>query len=121
MRIDSNYLGGTACSSNEQQRVRSTRHEAEPQTDLNTGQTQQGGATSRVSATAAPPRTARGADRADISGVSISDLARAVHTAPEVRHTKVQSLRAAVDSGTYQLSPERIAESMLAQATNKLR
>ena len=123
MKIDSNYLSATASSANPQQRVRSTRHEMEPQNGGNTGQVQQGGATARVSATAAVSRTARGADTADVFGVSasISDLAAAVHTAPDVRHTKVQSLREALDSGTYQIAPERIADSMLAQATSKLR
>ncbi len=95
----------------------------EPQNGLNADSVQQGGATARVSATVAVPRTARQGDTTSISGVtpSISDLATAVHTAADVRQTKVQSLRDAVDQGTYQVSPERIAESMLAQATSKLR
>ena len=122
MRIDTNYVGATASSAQEQ-RVRSTRHEMEPQSRSDAGQVQQGGAAPGVPATAAVARTARPPDTAEISGgtPSISDLATAVHTAAEVRHTKVAALREAVDQGTYQVSPERIAESMLLQATSKLR
>jgi negative regulator of flagellin synthesis FlgM len=123
MRIDSNYLSATASSSSEQQRVRSNLREIEPQGELDAGPVQQGGATARVSATAAASRTAQTSDTADISGTatSMSSLAAAVHSSPDVRQAKVEALRDAVAQGTYQVSPGRIADSMLAQATSKLR
>lgn len=123
MRIDSNYLSSTASANNEQQRVRSARHGMESQDELSAGHIQQRGAVPHVPTTPGISRTARPSDTAHISGVSASlnELATAVHTAADVRHSKVQSLREAVDSGTYQLSPERIAESMLAQVTTRLR
>ncbi|MFZ0706001.1 MAG: flagellar biosynthesis anti-sigma factor FlgM [Candidatus Korobacteraceae bacterium] len=122
MRIDNSYSSATAASTNAQ-RVRTPPNKMEPQDDSNAAQIQPGGAAAQSSATAGVSRTARGADTADISGLApaISDLAAAVHTAPEVRATKVQALRQAVDQGTYQVSPDRIAQSMLAQATSKLR
>jgi len=123
MRIDISYPSATASSANEQQPVGGTRHKMEPQDGTSAIQSQPGGPTARVSATVGISRTAGVSDTADISGVvpSISDLASAVHSAADVRHAKVQSLREAMDQGTYQVSPERIAESMLAQATSKLR
>ncbi len=122
MRIDISFPNATASSATEQQSLRN-RHKVEPQDGARASQIQQGGATARPSATAGVSRTARVPDTADISGSvpSISELAARVHAAAEVRHTKVQSLREAVDQGTYQISPERIAESILAQATSKLR
>jgi negative regulator of flagellin synthesis FlgM len=122
MKIDTNLPTATASSAN-QQHVRTPLQRMGPADSANPGQIQQGGATAHVSATVAVPRTAQPPDTAEISGVvpSISDLATAANSAPDVRHPKVQALRNAVEQGTYQVSPERIAESMLAQATSKLR
>jgi flagellar biosynthesis anti-sigma factor FlgM len=122
MRIDTSFPSSTATST-QPQRVHSARHEMETHNGADPGEVQQGGPTAQILPTVAVPRTARGSDTTHISGVapSISDLATAVHTAADVRSTKVQSLRQAVDQGTYQVSPERIAQSMLAQATSKLR
>ncbi len=100
-----------------------------PQDELNPGQVQQDGATARVpatvrvSSTVGVSRTAGVSDTANVSGVtpSIGSLAMVVHSSADVRHTRVEALRDAISQGTYQVSPERIADSMLAQATSKLR
>ncbi len=122
MKIDNNFPSATASVVN-QQHVHSARHKMEPQVGLNAGQVQQDGTTAQVSATAGVSRTAQVPDTADISGVapSISEFATAVHSSADVRYAKVRSLREAVAQGTYEVSPERIADSMLAQATSKLR
>jgi flagellar biosynthesis anti-sigma factor FlgM len=118
MTIDMNFPSATAAGTSEQQRIRSTAREIDPQPGL-----QQDGATARVSATVGVSRTAWPSDTARVSSAtpSISSLATVVHTSADVRHTKVQALHDAVAQGTYQVSPERIAESMLAQATSKVR
>lgn len=123
MNIDTSFPGATASAANQQQRVHSTAREVDPQLGSSTGRVQQDGATARVSATVAPSRTARAADTADLSGIapSLSSLTSVVHASADVRQTKVQALQQAVAQRTYQVSPERIAESMLAQATSKLR
>ena len=83
----------------------------------------QNGVTAHIAKTAGVSRTAAGSDVTDISGVapSISALAAAVQASPDVRQARVEALRDAIGQGTYQISPQRIAESMLAQATSKLR
>ena len=123
MKIDVNFPSATISSANEQQRGRSTVHHMDPQGSLDAGQVQQDGATARVAATVGVSRTARGSDTTDVSGVthSITDLATVVHSSADVRSARVAALRDAVSQGTYQVSPDRIAESMLAQATSKLR
>lgn len=123
MRIDTNHPSATTSSNEQQQRVRSTLREMEPQDGLNAGPIQQGGATAQASATARDSQSAGVTDLADISAVapSISDLATALQATPDVRQSKVQALRQAVDQGTYQVSSSQVAESMLAQATSKLR
>ncbi len=55
------------------------------------------------------------------SAYSISVLAAVLHSSSDVRHERVEELRGAVVRGGYQVSPERIARSMLAQTTSKLR
>lgn len=122
MRIDINYPNATASSTNDHHE-RTPLQRMGPPDGSNPAQVQEGGATTRVSATVGVPRTARVSDRADISGVapSISDLATALQSTADVRQSKVQALREAVDQGTYQVSQSQIAESMLAQATSKLR
>ncbi len=123
MKIDINFPSATISSANEQQRARSTVHHMDPQDGLDPGQIQQGGATARVSATVGVSRTAGVSDTADVSGVthSIGDLATLVQSSADVRPARVEALRDAISQGTYQVSPDRIAASMLAQATSKLR
>jgi len=123
MKIDADYLSTTANLVNEQQRVRGTRHEMDPQAGSNSGQVQQDGGTARVSATVAVSRTGRASDTADVAGVthSISQMATMVNSSADVRQGRVEALRDAISQGTYQVSPERIAESMLMQATTGLR
>ena len=123
MKIDADYLNTTANLVNEQQRVRGTRHQMDPQAGLNSEQVQQGGATARVSATIGVSRTARPSNEAEVSGVthSISDMAAVVNFSADVRQARVDALRDAISQGTYQVSPERIAESMLMQATSRQR
>ena len=123
MKIDADYLSTTANLVNEQQRVRGTRHQMEPQAGLSSGPIQQDGGTARVSATVGVSRTGRTSDTAEVSGVthSISDMAAVVNSSADVRQARVDALRDAISQGTYQVSPERIADSMLMQATSKLR
>ena len=129
MKIDINYPSATANSANQQQRVRSSLRQILPPDESNTGEVRQDGATARVPATVRVPptagisRTAQVSDTADVSGIrpSISTLATVVHSSADVRQAKVAALRDAVAQGTYQVSPQRIADSMLAQATSKLR
>ena len=44
---------------------------------------------------------------------SLSSLVNQAMNSPEVRQDKVESLRQAVSSGTYQLDPDAIAQSMI--------
>lgn len=62
-------------------------------------------------------------DTATLSGPSpvAGRLASVLHLSPEVRHGRVEALQSAVAAGTYQVSAERVADAMLAQATNKAR
>jgi negative regulator of flagellin synthesis FlgM len=48
-------------------------------------------------------------------------LQNVVDSTADLRRSRVDGLRDAVAQGTYQVSPERIAQAMLAQATNKAR
>ena len=51
---------------------------------------------------------------------AIGKLKAQVDAAPEVRQQKVDALRQAMTAGTYQISPQRIAGAMLAEAERKL-
>jgi flagellar biosynthesis anti-sigma factor FlgM len=44
-----------------------------------------------------------------------------VASTPEVRHSRIEGLRNSIDQGTYQVSPQSIAQAMLGQATAKAR
>jgi len=116
MKVDTAYPNATAAFGNDQAKVRNNLRQIEPP------EVQQS-ATARVSPTAGAARTAGVSDTAKISGVTppISALAAAVYSAPDVRQARVEVLRDAVEQGTYRIEPQRIAESMLAQATSKLR
>jgi negative regulator of flagellin synthesis FlgM len=66
-------------------------------------------------AAAAPAKVAASGD-----GVRITDSARqlaaleqAIRTLPDVNEKRVAEIRAAIASGTYQVSPERIADKLL--------
>jgi flagellar biosynthesis anti-sigma factor FlgM len=49
------------------------------------------------------------------SETSVGKLAAAALNAPEVRLAKVQELKAQIHAGTYQVSAEQVAASMLEQ------
>lgn len=49
--------------------------------------------------------------------VSLSSLASQVLESPEVREDKVNSLRQAIESGTYSVDPRQIAEAMIHDAS----
>ena len=73
----------------------------------------------RTSANPAPAAPAN-ASGAQSSGVQITDSARqlaaleqAIRTLPEVDDARVATIRAAIANGTYQVSPDRIAEKLL--------
>lgn len=51
----------------------------------------------------------------------ITNLTSVVASATEVRHSRIEGLRNSIEQGTYQVSPERIADAMLAQAISKTR
>jgi len=116
MKIDTAYPNPTAAFSTDQANVRNNLRHIEPPIG-------QDGATARVSSTVGATRTAHVSDTAQISRVtpSVSALAASAQASPDVRQARVEALRDAVAQGTYQISPQRIAESMLAQATSKLR
>lgn len=48
--------------------------------------------------------------------VRLSSLVDQVKSAPEIREEKVTALRNAISSGTYQVSPEALAEAILRDA-----
>lgn len=62
-------------------------------------------------------------DTADLSSVSqsVSKLSEQLNSIPDVRTQRVEALRNAMTSGTYVLSPPRIAEAMLAEAGSRVR
>ncbi len=82
-------------------------------------------AASQISRETNPPHDAAGAvsnpsrassdDRATLSSgsTSVGSLVSTAMSLPDIRHDKVASLRASVNSGTYQLNPSKIAASML--------
>jgi len=115
MKVDTTYPNATAAS-NEQARVRSTLRQIEPPEV-------QDGATVRISVTAGASRTARVSDSAQISSstISVGALAVSAKATPDVRQARVEAIRLSLEQGTYEMSPQRIAEAMLAQATSKLR
>ncbi len=48
--------------------------------------------------------------------VDVDRLMMLVDAIPEVREQRIEELKRAMAEGTYQISPERIAEAMLAEA-----
>jgi len=72
------------------------------------------------SADAASSATAKPVETAAATGVRITDSARqlaaleqAIRELPDVDEARVAKVRAAIADGTYQVSPERIAEKLL--------
>ncbi|HVN18416.1 MAG TPA: flagellar biosynthesis anti-sigma factor FlgM [Dongiaceae bacterium] len=57
------------------------------------------------------------ADQAQLSGahVQVAALADQAGQLPEIRHERVHALREAVQSGRYQLDPEKVAVAMVRQ------
>ena len=60
-----------------------------------------------------------GEDQAQLSGahVQVQALATLASQLPEVRQERVQTLRQAVASGQYQVSPDEVAAALLAHLT----
>jgi len=58
-----------------------------------------------------------GEDQAQLSGahVQVAALAAQASHLPEVRQERVQALRQAIQSGHYQVSPEKVASALMAQ------
>ena len=123
MKVDLNYASSTLA---DQARMRTAAQKIVPQ-DSDPAQVQQDGATARVPPAAHLSRsvgaTARVSDTTTLSGTTdlVDQLATLVNSSPEVRQDRVQALRDAIGQGTYQISADRIADAMLAQATSKLR
>jgi flagellar biosynthesis anti-sigma factor FlgM len=59
------------------------------------------------------PPEGRSAGRASGRSKEVSDLVAAISLLPEVREAKVRELKKAVDSGTYQVDPGKVAECIL--------
>jgi negative regulator of flagellin synthesis FlgM len=55
-----------------------------------------------------------GEDQAQLSGIHVQGQALAAQTSqlPEVRQERVQALRQAIQSGQYQVSPEKVAGAL---------
>lgn len=64
---------------------------------------------------AAPVAPATPADKVQISdgATSAADMLAVIDKLPEIREQKVQDVKQAVDSGTYEINPEKVAEKML--------
>lgn len=69
-----------------------------------------------------------GVGGASESSVAISDLGRVVaetrkmvDALPDVRIEKVERIQSALDSGTYQVAGEQVAEKMVAEAVREVR
>lgn len=60
-------------------------------------------------------------DSATFSGCSLGKISQALSNIPEVRQERIAALKAEMSQGTYEISPTRIADAMLSQATAKLR
>jgi flagellar biosynthesis anti-sigma factor FlgM len=53
-----------------------------------------------------------GQDQAQLSGTHVLALAAQASQLPDVREEKVSALRQAVQSGSYQASPDKVAEAL---------
>jgi negative regulator of flagellin synthesis FlgM len=62
------------------------------------------------------------ADKVSVSetGVLRTEAYRTAMNTPEIRQEKVDNLKAQVDSGNYQIDPQRIARAMVEQEANML-
>jgi len=56
-----------------------------------------------------------------VRAAELGRLAGMASSAPDVRQGRIEALRDSIVQGTYEVSPERIADAMLAQATKKAR
>lgn len=58
---------------------------------------------------------ATGRDRVEVSGDArrVSELARKAAALPEVRQDKIDSIREAVEEGTYEVRPRHLARAIL--------
>ena len=112
MKIDSTYTNPTTAS--EQRSTPGNQRQIEPAVT-------QTGTAVPVSPIANAPH-ADGSDTAKVSGatLSISALAAQLQAVPDVSESRVEALRNSIAEGKYEISPERIAESMLARAIRKL-
>lgn len=59
----------------------------------------------------------RQVDRIDISlrGKEIASIIASVNNLPDLREEKIQTLKEAVNSGTYRIDPIKVAEKMLSE------
>ncbi|HXY78130.1 MAG TPA: flagellar biosynthesis anti-sigma factor FlgM [Candidatus Acidoferrales bacterium] len=89
--------------------------------DLNYGpqQIQESDRSSAQTTTAAGAAASNplGEDQAQLSGahVQVAALAAQASHLPEVREERVQALRQAIQSGHYQVSPEKVASALMVQ------
>ncbi len=51
--------------------------------------------------------------------VRLSSLVDQVNTSPEIREEKVKALRDSISSGTYEVSPESLADAIMRDALNR--
>lgn len=60
----------------------------------------------------------KGLDTVSISaGPSVQKALEIIDATPEVNESRVAAIKAAVEAGTYEINPDRIAEKMLQQET----
>lgn len=64
-------------------------------------------------ANTASPASVPSAGKTDQADLSSSGLAAAQSASSDVRMEKVQSVRSAIDAGTYQVSAENVADKMI--------
>ena len=71
----------------------------------------------KAAASNAAASSALGEDQAQLSGahVQVQDLAAQASHLPEVRQERVQALREAIQSGRYEVHPEKVAEALFVQ------
>lgn len=89
-------------------------HESQPLPESNRSSTP--GTAVPVSTSASSGLAGSGEDQAELSGalVQVQALVAQASQLPEVRQERVQALRQAVESGTYQASPEQVAGAVFA-------
>ena len=78
--------------------------------------TQRGAAESAAAAIVADAQI--GEDQATLSSdsASISNLTAKAMQSPEVREDRIEALRQAIQNGSYQIDPKKIAEAMVRQS-----